>query len=146
MPQEPNIKIHNKNSNFEIILPVPRRLPIRPAETIKPDFQSFGNVGPDSGFAMKIVNKNSELWATHPRKNLISNVIVNLILFRSAHFGRAPTTPDFHLILSLLRITAKTSGELTDSILDKCSKEKLQGLHLNEEFNFLTYPHITENQ
>ena len=146
MPQEPNIKIHNKNSNFEIILPVPRRLPARPAETIKPDFHSFGNVGPDSGFAMKIVNKYSELWSTHPRKKLISNVIVNLILFRSAHFGRAPTTPDFHLILSLLRITEQTSGVLTDSILDTCSKEKIQGLHLNAEFNFLTYPYITENQ
>ena len=95
-------------------------------------------MGPDSGFAMKIVNKYSELWSSHSRKKLISNVIVNLILFRSAHFGRAPANSDFHLVLGLLRITENNLGELTDDVLDTCSKEKMQGLHLNTLFNFLT--------
>ena len=138
MSQEPNINIHSQESSLETDLPVPRRMPSRPAEYVNPNFDSFGNVGPDSGFAMKIVNKYSELWSDHSRKKLISTVIVNLILYRSSHFGRAPTTKDFHLVLGLLRITQQNSGELTDDVLDVCSKEKLQGLHLNKVFNFLT--------
>lgn len=138
MPQEPNINIHSQESSLETDLPVPRRMPSRPAENINPNFDSFGNIGPDSGFAMKIVNKYSALWSDHSKKKLISTVIVNLILYRSSHFGRAPTTKDFHLVLGLLRITQQNSGELTDEVLDVCSKEKLQGLHLNKVFNFLT--------
>ena len=138
MSQEPHININPQESSLETTLPVPRRMPSRPAENINPDFDSFGNVGPDSGFAMKIVNKYRELWTSHSRKKLISNVIVNLILFRSAHFGRAPANSDFHLVLGLLRITENNLGELTDDVLDTCSKEKMQGLHLNTLFNFLT--------
>ena len=62
-------------------MPVPRRMPSRPAETVMPDYEQYGNVGPDSGFAMKIVNKDSVLWSSHPKKKLVSTIIVNLILF-----------------------------------------------------------------
>jgi hypothetical protein len=78
------------------------------------------------------------LWASHPRKKLITNVIVNLILYRSSHFGRAPTSADFHLVLGLLRISENSTGELTNEILDKSSKEKMQGAYLTKVFNFLT--------
>lgn len=138
MSQEPNINISFKESSLDTDLPVPRRMPSRPAEYVNPNFSSYGNVGPDSGFAMKIVNKNSELWSKHGRKKLISNVILNLILYRSSHFGRAPMSKDFHLVLGLLQITQNNTGELTDEVLDVCSKEKMQGLHLNKIFNFLT--------
>jgi len=138
MSQEPNIKIPFQESNSEISMPVPRRMPSRPAETVMPDYEQYGNVGPDSGFAMKIVNKDSVLWSSHPKKKLVSTIIVNLILFRAAHFGRAPTTSDFHLVLGLLRITEDNTGELTDAVLDICSKEKMQGSHLSKVFNFLT--------
>ena len=99
MSQEPNIKIQFQENKSETSMPVPRRMPSRPAETVKPDFEQYGNVGPDSGFAMKIVNKDNALWSSHPKKKLISTIIVNLILFRASHFGRAPTTRDFHLVL-----------------------------------------------
>lgn len=138
MSQEPNIKIQFQESKSETSMPVPRRMPSRPAETVKPDFEQYGNVGPDSGFAMKIVNKDNALWSSHPKKKLISTIIVNLILFRASHFGRAPTTRDFHLVLGLLRITEDNTGELTDDVLNICSKEKLQGVHLSTVFNFLT--------
>ena len=138
MSQEPNINIDYGVSSKETALPVPRRMPSRPAEKLDPTFTAYGNVGPDSGFAIKIVNKYSDLWASHPRKKLITNVIVNLILYRSSHFGRAPTSADFHLVLGLLRISENSTGELTNEILDKSSKEKMQGAYLTQVFNFLT--------
>ena len=49
MSQEPNIKIQFQESKSETSMPVPRRMPSRPAETVKPDFEQYGNVGPDSG-------------------------------------------------------------------------------------------------
>ena len=66
------------------------------------------------------------------------NIIVNLILFRSSHFGRAPTNADFHLILGLLRIAEKNIGELTNEVLETSSKEAMQGAHITKKFNFLT--------
>ena len=138
MSQEPNINIDYGVSSKETALPVPRRMPSRPAEKLDPTFTAYGNVGPDSGFAIKIVNKYSDLWASHPRKKLITNIIVNLILFRSSHFGRAPTNADFHLILGLLRISEKNIGELTNEVLETSSKEAMQGAHITKKFNFLT--------
>ena len=51
---------------------------------------------------------------------------------------RAPTSADFHLVLGLLRISENSTGELTNEILDKSSKEKMQGAYLTKVFNFLT--------
>ena len=138
MSQEPNVNINYGVSSKETNLPVPRRMPSRPTEKLDPGFSTYGNVGPDSGFALKIVNKYSDLWSSHPRKKLITNIVVNLILFRSSHFGRAPTSADFHLVLGLLRISENSTGELTNEILDKSSKEKMQGACLTNVFNFLT--------
>ena len=39
MSQEPNIKIQFQENNSETSMPVPRRMPSRQAETIKPDLQ-----------------------------------------------------------------------------------------------------------
>ena len=138
MSQEPNVNVNYGVSHTEIPLPVPRRMPSRPAESINPNFERYNNVGPDSGFALKIVNKYKELWSFHPRKKLITNIIVNLILFRSSQFGRAPTNADFHLILGLLRISEKNIGELTNEVLETSSKEAMQGAHITKKFNFLT--------
>ncbi len=138
MSQEPNINTDSVVNLKKTSLPVPRRMPVRPAENIHPNSDSYGNVGPDSGFAIKIVNKYSELWGFHPRKKLITKIIVNLILFRASYFGRAPTAADLHLVLGLLRVSENNSGELSSTVLDRSSKESMQGLHLTKVFNFLT--------
>ena len=57
MSQEPNINIDYGVSSKETALPVPRRMPSRPAEKLDHTFTAYGNVGPDSGFDIKIVNK-----------------------------------------------------------------------------------------
>ena len=139
MPQEPNIDISKIESKKEISMPVPRRTNKRPAENINPSSDEvFGNTGPDSGFALKIVNKYKNIWETHPRKKLISSVVTNLIIYRASNYGRAPTVSDLHLVLGLLRISENSIGELNDEVLDKCAEEDTKGLYLIELFNFLS--------
>ncbi len=139
MPQEPNIDISKIESKKEISMPVPRRNDTRPAENINPSSDEvFGNTGPDSGFALKIVNKYKNIWETHPRKKLISSVVTNLVIYRASNYGRAPTVSDLHLVLGLLRISENSIGELNDEVLDKCAEEEPKGLHLIELFNFLS--------
>jgi len=139
MPQEPNIDISKIESKKEISMPVPRRTGRRPAENINPSSDEvFGNTGPDSGFALKIVNKYKNIWEMHPRKKLISSVVTNLIIYRASNYGRAPTLSDLHLVLGLLRISENSIGELNDEVLDKCAEEDTKGLYLIELFNFLS--------
>ena len=139
MPQEPNIDISKIESKKEISMPVPRRTGRRPAENINPSSDEvFGNTGPDSGFALKIVNKYKNIWEMHPRKKLISSVVTNLIIYRASNYGRAPTVSDLHLVLGLLRISENSIGELNDEVLDKCAEEEPKGLYLVELFNFLS--------
>ncbi len=139
MPQEPNIDISKIESKKEISMPVPRRTDTRPAENINPSSDEvFGNTGPDSGFALKIVNKYKNIWEMHPRKKLISSVVTNLIIYRASNYGRAPTVSDLHLVLGFLRISENNIGELNDEVLDKCAEEEPKGLYLIELFNFLS--------
>ena len=139
MSQEPNIDTSKTPTKADLPMPVPRRLSNRPAENINPNSEEvFGNTGPDSGFALKIVNKYENIWEEHPRKKLITSIVTNLMIYRSSSFGRAPTVSDFHLILGLLRISNKNHGELTKEVLDECSKDKIKGIHLTEKFNFLS--------
>ena len=108
MPQEPNIDTSKIPTKADLPMPVPRRLSNRPAENINPNSEEvFGNTGPDSGFALKIVNKYENIWEEHPRKKLITSIVTNLMIYRSSSFGRAPTVSDLHLILGLLRISNK---------------------------------------
>ena len=59
MPQEPDIDISKIETIKELPMPVPRRTEVRPAENIKPNSDEvFGNTGPDSGFALKIVSSS----------------------------------------------------------------------------------------
>ena len=139
MPQEPNIDISKIESIKELPMPVPRRTEARPAQNIKPNSDEvFGNTGPDSGFALKIVSNYKNIWKSHPRNKLISSVITNLIIYRASHYGRAPTINDLHLVLGLLRISENNTGELNEEVLNRCTKDKIKGLHLVNLFNFLS--------
>ena len=135
MPQEPDIDISKIETIKELPMPVPRRTEVRPAENIKPNSDEvFGNTGPDSGFALKIVSSYKNIWNSHPR----NKVITNLIIFRASHYGRAPTINDLHLVLGLLRISENNTGELNEEVLNRCAKDKTKGLHLVKLFNFLS--------
>jgi len=139
MPQEPDIDISKIEIKKELPMPVPRRSEKRPAENINPNSDEvFGNTGPDTGFALKIVISYKNIWDTHPRNKLITSVITNLIIYRASHFGRAPTISDLHLVLGLLRVSEISIGELNDEVLDKCVRDNPKGLHLIELFNFLS--------
>ena len=137
MPQEPNINLDKNKRVNEPLLPVPRRSAKRLAEKLDPNNEEvYGSTGPDSGFAIKIVNKYKFLWKNHPRHKLVTTIITNLIISRAAHFGRAPTVYDFHHVLGLLRISENSLGDLTEELLIKCSKEKIKGQYLLSIINF----------
>ena len=137
MPQEPNINLDKIKRINDPVMPVPRKNSKRLAENLDPnDKEVFGSTGPDSGFAIKIVNKYKTLWGNHPRNKLVSSIVTNLMINRAAHFGRAPTVYDLHHILGILRITENSLGDLSEELLIKCSKEKNKGTHLLSIFNF----------
>ena len=101
MPQEPNINLDKIKRINDPVMPVPRKNSKRLAENLDPnDKEVFGSTGPDSGFALKIVNKYKTLWSNHPRNKLVSSIVTNLMIHRAAHFGRAPTAVSYtHLTL-----------------------------------------------
>ena len=71
MPQEPNINLDKIKRINDPVMPVPRKNSKRLAENLDPnDKEVFGSTGPDSGFALKIVNKYKTLWGNHPRNKL----------------------------------------------------------------------------
>ena len=136
MSQEPNINLDNVKRINEPSLPVPRRSN-RYNEKLEPQNQEiFGSTGPDSGFALKIVNKYKTLSQHHPRQKLVTSIVTNLMMSRASHFGRAPTIYDFHHILGILRITEDNLGDLTDDLLNKCAKDKIKGQSLISIINF----------
>ena len=136
MSQEPKINLDNAKRINEPSLPVPRRSK-RYNEKLDPkNHEIFGSTGPDSGFALKIVNKYKTLWQQHPRQKLVTSIVTNLMISRASHFGRAPTVYDFHHILGILRITENNLGDLSEDLLNKCAKDKIKGQSLLSIINF----------
>ena len=107
MSQEPKINLDNAKRINEPSLPVPRRSK-RYNEKLDPKNQEiFGSTGPDSGFALKIVNKYKTLWQQHPRQKLVTSIVTNLMINRASHFGRAPT-----ISVSYTHLTLPTNREV----------------------------------
>ena len=85
---------------------------------------------PDSGYALKLIKEFQPLWSQHYKKNLITKVVTNLVIYQASKAGRAPTRSDVVKVVKALSINESSVGILDKETLLKCSKETIKGLHL----------------
>ena len=131
MTQQPNIPKRINSKVTEMNTSVPRSQGNLSDNTITTiDEEIFSIPSPDSGYALKLIKEFQSLWSQHYKKNLITKVVTNLVIYQASKAGRAPTRSDVVKVVKALSITEKSVGILDKETLLKCSKETLKGLHL----------------
>jgi hypothetical protein len=131
MTQQPNIPKRINSKVTEMNTSVPRsqgNLSDNIITTI--DEEIFSIPSPDSGYALKLIKEFQPLWSQHYKKNLITKVVTNLVIYQASKAGRAPTRSDVVKVVQALSITENSVGILDKEILLKCSMETIKGLHL----------------
>ena len=131
MTQQPNIPKRINSKVTEMNTSVPRSQGILSDNAITTiDEEIFSIPSPDSGYALKLIKEFQSLWSQHYKKNLITKVVTNLVIYQASKAGRAPTRSDVVKVVKALSITEKSVGILDKETLLKCSKETIKGLHL----------------
>lgn len=131
MTQQPNIPKRINSKVTEMNTSVPRSQGTLSDNTITTiDEEIFSIPSPDSGYALKLIKEFQPLWSQHYKKNLITKVVTNLVIYQASKAGRAPTRSDVVKVVKALSITEKSVGILDKETLLKCSKETIKGLHL----------------
>ena len=131
MTQQPNIPKRINSKVTEMNTSVPRSQGNLSDNTITTiDEEIFSIPSPDSGYALKLIKEFQLLWSQHYKKNLITKVVTNLVIYQASKAGRAPTRSDVVKVVKALSITEKSVGILDKETLLKCSKETIKGLHL----------------
>lgn len=131
MTQQPNIPKRINSKVTEMNTSVPRSQGNLSDNTITTiDEEIFSIPSPDSGYALKLIKEFQPLWSQHYKKNLITKVVTNLVIYQASITGRAPTRSDVVKVVKALSITEKSVGILDKETLLKCSKETIKGLHL----------------
>ena len=131
MTQQPNIPKRINSKVTEMNTSVPRSQGSLSDNTITTiDEEIFSIPSPDSGYALKLIKEFQPLWSQHYKKNLITKVVTNLVIYQASKAGRAPTRSDVVKVVQALSITENSVGILDKEILLKCSMETIKGLHL----------------
>ena len=131
MTQQPNIPKRINSKVTEMNTSVPRSQGILSDNTITTiDEEIFSIPSPDSGYALKLIKEFQPHWSQHYKKNLITKVVTNLVIYQASKAGRAPTRSDVVKVVKALSMTEKSVGILDKETLLKCSKETIKGLHL----------------
>ena len=131
MTQQPNIPKRINSKVTEMNTSVPRSQGNLSDNTIITiDEEIFSIPSPDSGYALKLIKEFQPLWSQHYKKNLITKVVTNLVIYQASKAGRAPTRSDVVKVVQALSITENSVGILDKEILLKCSMETIKGLHL----------------
>ena len=131
MTQQPNIPKRINSKVTEMNTSVPRSQGNLSDNTITTiDEEIFSIPSPDSGYALKLIKEFQPLWSQHYKKNLITKVVTNLVIYQASKAGRAPTRSDVVKVVKALSITEKSVGILDKETLLKSSKETIKGLHL----------------
>ena len=123
MTQQPNISKRTNSKVTEMNTSVPRSQGNLSNNTITTiDEEIFSIPSPDSGYALKLIKEFQPLWSQHYKKNLITKVVTNLVIYLASKAGRAPTRSDVVKVIKVLSITEKSVGILDKETLLKCSK------------------------
>jgi len=115
MAQQPNVELTPEDLPKVALEPAPARRPVKrpglittPAE--KPDGPAFGTPGPDTGWALRVID-HVDLPGDTPR---FRKVLAALMGARAAHYGRAPTHSDLVVALELVGLGDDRSPELDE--------------------------------
>ena len=114
MAQQPNVEIAPEQMPTPGLEPSPARRdkPIRPGLIMtpedKPEGPAYGNPGPDTGFALRII----EYAGVADGDDRLRQVLAALMGARAAHFGRAPTHGDLQVALHLVGLDGEKRDEL----------------------------------
>ena len=137
MSQQPNIEETNYKLQTLSDLPVPRSQGKKDANSSlkHPYEEAFSIPSPDSGYALKLIKKYEHCWSSHHKKNLITKIISNLVIYQASLAGRGPTKSDIEKVLKVLEISETSLGLLTKDNLLLAGKETIKGIHLSELFS-----------
>ena len=120
MTQQPNIPKRINSKVTEMNTSVPRSQGNLSDNTITTiDEEIFSIPSPDSGYALKLIKEFQPLWSQHYKKNLITKVVTNLVIYQASKAGRAPTRSDVVKVVQALSITENSVGILDKEILLK---------------------------
>ena len=107
MAQQPNIELDPSDRPRPLPSPGPARRwspKTRPgvisSPSQKPTGAGFGNPGPDTGYALRLI-RSAEI---EERTDELEAILVALMGARASHFGRAPTPEDLDAALAMCGI------------------------------------------
>jgi hypothetical protein len=132
MGQQPNIELDAAVLPRPVPEPAPasRGRPVRPGVITAPDDvprgAAFGNPGPDTGWARRIL-RDAEL---PERSEVLEAVIATLMGARAAHLGRAPVLQDLDVALLILGYGPGLPEELAERRrrwLEQAAHERVKG-------------------
>ena len=84
MTQQPNIPKRINSKVTEMNTSVPRSQGNLSDNTITTiDEEIFSIPSPDSGYALKLIKEFQPFWYQHYKKNLITKVVTNLVIYHS---------------------------------------------------------------
>ncbi|HEX2154859.1 MAG TPA: hypothetical protein VHL52_12900 [Acidimicrobiia bacterium] len=114
MAQQPNVELSPADLPAPVLEPAPARrqkIPrpgviTTPAE--KPSGPGFGNPGPDTGWALRVIAESELPAEATPR---VRRLLAALMGARAAHYGRAPTYGDLRVALDLVGLGDNRSDE-----------------------------------
>lgn len=132
MAQQPNPEIAPQHLPPPGAEPAPaRRPPRRPGLILepsdKPSGPGYGNPGPDTGWALRILAR-ADLPERDPR---LMAVLAALMAARAAHYGRAPTAEDLEVALIVAGFGRHPSEDLDQRRrhwMETVSHEKAPGM------------------
>lgn len=115
MAQQPNVELSPGDLPRAVLEPAParrQRIPRPGVITVpdeKPSGPGFGNPGPDTGWALRIIGQADHLPEDSPA---LRKLLAALMGARAAHFGRAPIPEDLEVALDLVGLGDRRFEEL----------------------------------
>lgn len=112
MGQQPNIELVMADLPRPRPQPEPARpwRPRRPGELGSPDEVpwggAFGTTGPDTGYALRLIRQRDLLLGPNEHRHNAEAALSALAGARASHFGRAPTSKDVDVAMTILGYVA----------------------------------------
>lgn len=111
MGQQPQYEIEPEDRPREVAQPAPPRRwkAGRPGDLHRPSdvpsSSGFGNPGPDSGYALRLIGATDLPLAPDERRAEVETTVMHLMVARASHHGRAPSQGDLQFATMLLGLS-----------------------------------------
>jgi hypothetical protein len=125
--QQPNIEIQISDMPRPVPHPGPARRwrPERPGEVTTPEAMpwggGFGTIGPDSGYALRLIGRRDLTLGAGEDRHGAERVIAAVSMARASHFGRAPIGQDLDVAWILFGLDPEG---LPDAIAERLAQQR----------------------